>query len=253
MLLCVVACCRNRQLRETLPDELYTIGASTFYRGKRLVPSDEEDDDLEQHPRYPMSYPGAALRGVDNLSGPNHPQAQAVMYAFFCQVQTGLYFLSTSIVYYVLCAGLFLGLLFSVSQCCRLGWNVLLPTGMFSTPVPLNYRLLANTVTEERNRQQRKASASRGYSRYPTHAPSGHHLEVGRGQHYLPHPHQLPLPPLTDIHRLDHLGLERLRRADPQLQLTQGWEGLPPEEELLSRGARERASRWVSFPQVTVW
>ncbi|KAK4302242.1 hypothetical protein Pmani_025647 [Petrolisthes manimaculis] len=183
VLLCVVACCRNRQLREALSDELYTIGASTFYSGKRLMPSDgEKDDDVDRDPpRYPLSYPGAAMRGIENPSGPHHPQTQAVMF-------------------------------------------------------------LANTVTEERNRQQRKASTARKYSRYLSQEPSGH-LEVSRGHHYFDDPHhQAPLTPRSDLRHLDHLGLDRLRRVDPQLQLTYGWDGMTPEEVLSGQGARERAS-----------
>ncbi|KAK3861717.1 hypothetical protein Pcinc_032347 [Petrolisthes cinctipes] len=183
VLLCVMACCRNRQLREALSDELYTIGASTFYSGKRLMHSEgEKDDDGDgDPPRYPLSYPGAALRGIENPSGPAHPQTQAVM-------------------------------------------------------------ILANTVTEERNRQQRKASSAREYPGHLPQEPSGY-LEVSRGHHYLHDPHhQAPLTPRSDLHHLDHLGLDRLRRVDPQLQLTHGWDGMMPEEVLSGQGARERAS-----------
>ncbi|XP_045135885.1 uncharacterized protein LOC123518894 [Portunus trituberculatus] len=44
VVICVVACMRNRKLREVLSDDFFTIGASTFYGGNELVHLNNEDE-----------------------------------------------------------------------------------------------------------------------------------------------------------------------------------------------------------------
>ncbi|XP_050716721.1 uncharacterized protein LOC126998755 isoform X1 [Eriocheir sinensis] len=48
VLICIVACLRNRQLREAFSDDLFTIGASTFYGGHQFVQL-EDDQHLPDH------------------------------------------------------------------------------------------------------------------------------------------------------------------------------------------------------------
>lgn len=62
VLMCVIACLRNRQLREALSDEFFTIGASTFYGGRQFVPLHDENHLGTQSPgtRRPYSQSGGA-------------------------------------------------------------------------------------------------------------------------------------------------------------------------------------------------
>lgn len=48
VLICIVACLRNRQLREVFSDDLFTIGESTFYGGHQFVHL-EDDSHLPDH------------------------------------------------------------------------------------------------------------------------------------------------------------------------------------------------------------
>lgn len=44
VVICVVACLRNRKLREVLSDDFFTIGASTFYGGNEFVHLNDENE-----------------------------------------------------------------------------------------------------------------------------------------------------------------------------------------------------------------
>ena len=39
--ICIIACYKTKDVNETCPDDLFSIGASTFYGGRRLVERQE--------------------------------------------------------------------------------------------------------------------------------------------------------------------------------------------------------------------
>lgn len=70
VIVCVVAGFRNRHLNETLSDDIFNIGASTFYGGRRFVNLPLEDETrLNDHSGRDSA------RGFINPAGPEHSDA----------------------------------------------------------------------------------------------------------------------------------------------------------------------------------
>ncbi|XP_069189612.1 uncharacterized protein [Procambarus clarkii] len=154
VLVCVVACCKNRHLREAFSDDLLNIGGSTFYGGRGFVQLEDETQLYDPPPRHHLQ--GSAVMGVSNPAGPDH--AEAIM-------------------------------------------------------------ILANTVAEERDRQRKN---SRKYSRNLSQEPSRRSEERSYPKYYLgPQGHSYSP---EDSNHLEHLGLERLRRADAYPELAEDFD-----------------------------
>lgn len=69
---CLIACCRNRQGRETISDDLLTIGGSTFYGGPEFMHLEDETELNETQPRHNI--------GRDGVANPAYPgQNEALM------------------------------------------------------------------------------------------------------------------------------------------------------------------------------
>lgn len=102
-----------------------------------------------------------------------------------------------------------------------------------------NFRILANTVAEERNRQR---TGSRKYTRNLSRDPSRRLEAQEHGQYYIG-PLGLPLDRRNrdDLALLDHLGLDRLRRVDPHPELARDFDLGETDES--SSGKRDRSFR----------
>lgn len=96
------------------------------------------------------------------------------------------------------------------------------------------FRYLAETVVEERNRRKnsRKFLHQNSWDSpgLRDHAPLFHTSSHG--------------PLREEAAHLEHLGLERLRRADPHMELAEAFD-LDDDSEGYEAGVRERAYRWV--------
>lgn len=67
VIVCSVACFRNRHLNEVLTDDIFSIGASTFYGGRRFAHLPMEDETRLSDHRERDS-----VRGMVNPAGPDH-------------------------------------------------------------------------------------------------------------------------------------------------------------------------------------
>lgn len=106
-------------------------------------------------------------------------------------------------------------------------------SGSVQSSLP-SFRYLAETVVEERNRRKNSHKYLQGQQSswdspgIRDHAPLYH-----TGSHGLYR---------EDTAHLDHLGLDRLRRADPHLELAEAFD-LDDDSEGYDGGVRERAYR----------
>ncbi|XP_037780548.1 uncharacterized protein LOC119576963 [Penaeus monodon] len=168
VVLCVVACCRNQNFHESMPDDLFSIGGSTFYGGRNFV---QQDDEVRLHAAPAHHLHNSMVGGVVNPAGPpiEDHHSEAVRY-------------------------------------------------------------LAKTVVEERNRRKNSQKYLQQNSWdspvIRDHAPLYHTASHG--------------PLREEAAHLDHLGLERLRRADPHLELAEAFD-LDDDSEDYEVGVRERA------------
>lgn len=67
VVLCVVACCRNQNFHESMPDDLFSIGGSTFYGGRNFV---QQDDEVRLHAAPAHHLHNSMVGGVVNPAGP---------------------------------------------------------------------------------------------------------------------------------------------------------------------------------------
>nr|XP_027236740.1 uncharacterized protein LOC113827984 [Penaeus vannamei] len=168
VVLCVVACCRNQNFHESMPDDLFSIGGSTFYGGRNFV---QQEDEVRLHSAPAHHLHNSMVSGVVNPAGPplEDHHSEAVRY-------------------------------------------------------------LAETVVEERNRRKnsRKFLHQNSWDSpgLRDHAPLFHTSSHG--------------PLREEAAHLEHLGLERLRRADPHMELAEAFD-LDDDSEGYEAGVRERA------------
>ncbi|XP_071540369.1 uncharacterized protein [Panulirus ornatus] len=74
VLVCLIACCRNRQVREAFSDDLLNIGGSTFYGGRGFVHLEDETELNESQQRH-----NTAMDGVTNPAYPSHNEALMIL------------------------------------------------------------------------------------------------------------------------------------------------------------------------------
>ncbi|XP_042240899.1 uncharacterized protein LOC121878638 [Homarus americanus] len=79
VLMCLVACCKNRRMREAFSDEFLNFGGSTFYGGRAFVQLEDETQLHDRSHHHHHHLRNSAVEGVTNLAGPGHNEAVMIL------------------------------------------------------------------------------------------------------------------------------------------------------------------------------